>query len=190
LHFQPFLSKWSSKTPKMFVEKITKIRTKETTHLPGVRGYFVVPAPLAPSSEATQPPPLPILCPATTTANFIALESQTALSAFSSHLFCATFGFQIQTEGRGCFCNMFTDTYLRAHPSDHPVCSPAPAPCSMLEHRSCQLLLEERSEGVPAGANKTRDAAIKNQLNTEIAACDKKQKEQEHKNTPTMPAVV
>jgi hypothetical protein len=33
-----------------------------------------------------------------------------------------------------------------------------------------------------AGANKTRGAAIKNQLNTEIAACDKKQKEQEHKH--------
>jgi hypothetical protein len=32
------------------------------------------------------------------------------------------------------------------------------------------------------GANKTRGAAIKNQLNTEIAACDKKQKEQEHKH--------
>jgi hypothetical protein len=33
-----------------------------------------------------------------------------------------------------------------------------------------------------AGANKTRGATIKNQLNTEIAACDKKQKEQEHKH--------
>jgi hypothetical protein len=32
------------------------------------------------------------------------------------------------------------------------------------------------------GANKTRGAAIKNQLNAEIAACDKKQKEQEHKH--------
>ena len=38
------------------------------------------------------------------------------------------------------------------------------------------------------GANETRGAAIKSQLNTEIAACDKKQKEKEHKhkNTPTM----
>jgi hypothetical protein len=35
---------------------------------------------------------------------------------------------------------------------------------------------------VVAGANKTRGAAIKNQLNTEIAACDKKQKAQEHKH--------
>jgi hypothetical protein len=36
----------------------------------------------------------------------------------------------------------------------------------------------------PSGANidKTRGAAIKNQLNTEMAACDKKQKEQEHKH--------
>jgi hypothetical protein len=33
-----------------------------------------------------------------------------------------------------------------------------------------------------AGANKIRGAAIKNQLNTEIAACDKKQKEQKHKH--------
>jgi hypothetical protein len=32
------------------------------------------------------------------------------------------------------------------------------------------------------GANKTRGAAIKNQLNTEIAACDKKQKEQEQEH--------
>jgi hypothetical protein len=47
------------------------------------------------------------------------------------------------------------------------------------------------------GANKTRGAAIKSQLNTEIAACDKKQKEQDknHKNTntpttTTMPAMV
>jgi hypothetical protein len=30
----------------------------------------------------------------------------------------------------------------------------------------------------PAGANKTRGAATKNQLNTVIAACDEKQKEQ------------
>jgi hypothetical protein len=36
--------------------------------------------------------------------------------------------------------------------------------------------------GWSTGANKTRGAAIKNQLNTEIAACDKKQKEQEHKH--------
>jgi hypothetical protein len=33
-----------------------------------------------------------------------------------------------------------------------------------------------------AGANKTRGAAIKNQLNTEKAACDKNQEEQGHKH--------
>jgi hypothetical protein len=51
-----------------------------------------------------------------------------------------------------------------------------------------------------SGANKTRGAAIKSQLNTEIAACDKiiknkKNKNKNHKNTntpttTTMPAVV
>jgi hypothetical protein len=35
---------------------------------------------------------------------------------------------------------------------------------------------------LPVCCIKTRGVAIKNQLNTEIAACDKKRKEQDHKH--------
>jgi hypothetical protein len=48
-----------------------------------------------------------------------------------------------------------------------------PCHCTRYSHYSLQLA---------ARGNKIRGAAIKNQLNTEIAACDKKQKEQEHKH--------